>query len=151
MFRHYRALLALTFAMVVFAGIPAAFAQAAPAQEQPKAVWINPVRGIAEIQYVRPVIKREKDVIVTTITVKSVSTAPIARLTLEEFWYDAAGNPVTGDKQFLKKPLMPGETATLVLRTPVKENMKGNQLKFSHQNGTVKTKVVTKFEAEVTK
>ncbi len=151
MFRHYRALLALTFALVVFAGIPAVFAQEVTAQTPPKAVWINPIRGLAEIQYTRPVIKRDKDVIVTTITVKSVSTAPIARLTIEEFWYDGTGNPVTGDKQFVKKPLMPGEMATVVLRTPVKENMKSNQLKFSHQNGTVKPKLVLKFETEVIK
>ena len=49
--------------------------------------------------------------IVTTFQVKNMSHRPIARLTIEEFWYDKAGNPVTGDKQFLKKPLMPGEIA----------------------------------------
>jgi hypothetical protein len=151
MFRHYRALLALTFALVVFAGIPAAVAQDAAAQTPPKAVWINPLRGVAEIQYTKPVTKRDKDIVVTTITVKSVSAAPIARLTIEEFWYDGTGNPVTGDKQIVKKPLMPGEMATVVLRTPVKENMKSNQLKFSHQNGTVKPKVVAKFETAATK
>lgn len=151
MFRHYRASLALAFALIVLAGIPAAFAQDATAQTPPKAVWINPLRGVADIQYTRPVIRREKDVIVTTITLKSASTAPIARLTIEEYWYDGAGNPVTGDKQIVKKPLMPGETATVVLRTPVKENMKSNQLKFSHQNGTVKPKVVAKLDAAPTK
>ncbi len=153
MFRHYRAPLALTFALVVFAGIPAAVAQQAQpaAQTPPATVWINPVKGLAEIQYTRPVIKRDKDTIVTTMTVKSVSTAPIARLTIEEFWYDGAGNPVTGDKFIVKKALMPGEMANVVLRTPVKENMKSNQLKFSHQYGTVKPKAVAKFGAEVTK
>jgi hypothetical protein len=85
------------------------------------------------------------------MTVKSVSTAPIARLTIEEFWYDGAGNPVTGDKYIVKKPLAPGETTTVILRTPVKENMKSNQLKFSHQNGTVKPKVVPKLETAVIK
>jgi hypothetical protein len=151
MFRHYRALLALTFALVVLAGVPAAFAQDATAQTPPKAVWINPIRGVAEIQYTKPITKRDKDTIVTTMTVKSVSTAPIARLTIEEFWYDGAGNPVTGDKYIVKKPLAPGETTTVILRTPVKENMKSNQLKFSHQNGTVKPKVVPKLETAVIK
>jgi uncharacterized protein YcfL len=151
MFRHHRALLALTLALVLFGGVSATFAQEAAAQTPPKAVWINPIRGVADIQYTKPVIKRDKDVIVTTITVKNVSTGPIARLTIEEFWYDGGGNPVTGDKQFVRQPLMPGETATLVLKTPVKENMKSNQLKFSHQNGTIKPKIVPKLDAAVTK
>ena len=146
MFRHYRALLALTFALVVFAGIPAAVAQDATAQTPPKAVWINPVKGLAEIQYTKPVTKRDKDMAVTTFQVKNLSPAPIARLTVEEFWYDGAGNPVTGDKFIVKKPIMTGEIADVVLRTPIKENMKQNQLKFSHQNGTVKPKPVAKFE-----
>jgi len=151
MFRHYRALLALTFALVVIAGIPAAFAQEAAAQTAPKAVWINPVRGLAEIQYIKGAPRREKEMIVTTFQVKNMSTAPIARLTIEEFWWDKQRNPVTGDKQFLKKPLAPGEVATLVLSTPSKPNMDTNNYKFSHQNGDIKPKAVTKFETASTK
>jgi hypothetical protein len=151
MFRHYRALLALTFALVVFAGIPAAFAQEAAAQTPPKAVWINPVRGLAEIQYIKGAPRREKEMIVTTFQVKNMSTAPIARLTIEEFWWDKQRNPVTGDKQFLKKPLAPGEVATLVLSTPSKPNMDTNNYKFSHQNGDIKPKAVQKFETPATK
>src|SRR5512139_3386529 len=99
MFRLNRALLALSLVMVVLAGASAAFAQA-PADQAPaaKPVWVNPVRGTAEIQYTKPATKREKDMIVTTIQVKNVSAGPIARLTIEEFWYDKTGNPVTGDK-----------------------------------------------------
>ncbi len=146
MFRHYRALLALTFALVVFAGVAAALAQEATAQTPPKAVWINPVRGVAEIQYIKGAPRREKDMIVTTFQVKNMSSAPIARLTIEEFWWDKQRNPVTGDKQFLKKPLAPGEVATLVLSTPSKPNMDTNNYKFSHQNGDIKPKPVQKFE-----
>jgi hypothetical protein len=151
MFRHYRALLALTFALVVFAGIPAAFAQDATAQTPPKAVWINPVKGLAEIQYImgRPTL--EKDMIVTTFQVKNMSPAPIARFTIEEFWWDKARSPVSGDKQFLKKPLGPGEVGTLVLRTPKMPNMDTNNYKFSHQFGEIKPKKVVKFETPATK
>jgi hypothetical protein len=145
MFRHYRALLALTFALVMFAGVSAAVAQEATAQTPPKAVWINPVRGLAEIQFIKGAPRREKDMIVTTFQVKNMSSAPIARLTIEEFWWDKQRNPVTGDKQFLKKPLAPGEVATLVLTTPSKPNMDTNNYKFSHQNGDIKPKAVTKF------
>jgi hypothetical protein len=151
MFRHYRALLALMFALVVLAGVPAAFAQEATAQEAPKAVWINPVRGLAEIQYIQGTPRLEKDIIVTTFQVKNMSSAPIARLTIEEFWWDKARNPVSGDKQFLKKPLAPGEVGTIVLRTPKMPNMDTNNYKFSHQNGEVKPKKVQKFETPATK
>jgi hypothetical protein len=151
MFRHYRALLALTFALVVFAGIPAAVAQDATAQTPPKAVWINPVRGLAEIQYIMGAPRLEKDMIVTKFQVKNLSAAPIARLTIEEFWWDKTGNPVSGDKQFLKKPLGPGEVGEIVLRTPKMPNMDRNNFKFSHQNGDIKPKKVLKFETAPTK
>ena len=146
MFRLNRAFLALTLAVVVFGGAAAAFAQE-PAAPPSKPVWINPIRGTADIQYLKPVIKVEKDgTIVTTFQVKNMSTGPIARLTIEEFWWDKNNNPVSGDKQFLKKPLMPGEIGTIVLHTPKNPNMNRNSYKFSHQNGEIKPKVVTKFE-----
>jgi hypothetical protein len=147
MFRLNRAFLALTLVLALFAGLSAAYAQEPAAQSAaPKAVWINPVKGSADIQYTKPVVKVEKDgTIVSTIQVKNVSTGPIARLTIEEFWYDAAGNPVSGDKQFLKKPLMQGELATIVLHTPKQPNMNRNSFKFSHQNGDIKPKLVNKF------
>ncbi len=146
MFRLNRALLALSLVVVFLAGVSAAFAQA-PAAQAPtsKPVWVNPVRGTAEIQYTKPATKREKDMIVTTIQVKNVSQGAIARLTIEEFWYDKQGNPVTGDKQFLKKPLLQGETATIVLNTPTNPKMDRNNLKFSHLNGDIKPKLVPKF------
>jgi hypothetical protein len=146
MFRLNRALLALSLVLVLLAGVVAAFAQEPAAQTAaPKTVWVNPVRGTAEIQYLKPVSKREKDMIVTTIQVKNVSMGPIARLTVEEFWYDKGGNPVTGDKQFLKKPLMQQEVATIVLNTPTNPKMDRNNLKFTHQNGDIKVKLVPKF------
>jgi len=147
MFRHNRALLALTLVLVLFAGVFAAFAQNPVAQSTaPRTVWVNPIRGSADIQYTKPVAKIEKDgTIVTTFMVKNTSPGPIARLTIEEFWWDKNNNPVSGDKQFLKKPLMPGEVGTIVLHTPKSPNMSRNSYKFSHQNGDVKPKVVPKL------
>ena len=71
----------------------------------------------------------------TTFQVKNMSPKAIARLTIEEFWYDKTGNPVSGDKKFLKKPLLPGEVGTIVLETPKQPNMDRNSYKFSHGNG----------------
>ncbi|MBP1634229.1 MAG: hypothetical protein H6Q10_803 [Acidobacteria bacterium] len=145
MFRLNRMFLALALAAAVLAGTTVA-AQTAPAT-QTRAKFVDTMRGPADIQYVRPVIKVEKDgTIVTTFQVKNVSPKAIARLTIEEFWYDKAGNPVSGDKQFLKKPLLTGEVATIILRTPKNPNMNRNSYKFSHANGDVKPKVVAKFE-----
>jgi hypothetical protein len=145
MLRLNRVFLALALVAALLAGTALTSAQAAPAT-QTRAKFVDTVRGPADIQYLKPVTKREKDTVVTTFQVKNVSPKAIARLTIEEFWYDAGGNPVTGDKQWVKKPLLAGETTTIVLRTPVNPNMNRNSYKFTHANGDVKPKVVSKFE-----
>jgi hypothetical protein len=146
MFRLNRAFLALTLALVLVGGISAALAQEPAGQAPPKAVWINPTRGTVEIQYVDVPAKVDKGEVVKTFQVKNMSTGPIARLKIEQFWWDRNNNPVPGDKQFIKKPLMPGEVATIVLRTPKNANMFRDNYKFSHQYGDVKVKKVTKFQ-----
>lgn len=145
MFRPNRAVVALALATAVLGGAVAASAQQAPAAQASTTKWVDTVRGTADIQYLKPAVKASKDMIVSTIQVKNMSPKAIARLTIEEFWYDKAGNPVSGDKKFLRKPLMPGETATIVLETPKQPNMDRNSYKFSHGNGDIKPKVVTKF------
>jgi hypothetical protein len=146
MFRLNRAFLALTLALVLVAGVSAAFAQE-PAATPAKPVWINPLRGTAEIQFVTSQVKLDKEgYVVKTFEVKNMSNAPIARLKIEQFWWDKNNNPVPGDAQFLKKPLMPGEVATIVLKTPKSANMFRDNYKFSHQYGDVKPKQVKKFE-----
>jgi hypothetical protein len=146
MLRLTRAVFALALVVAVPAvGLAAGQAATGQVPAQSKARFVDTVRGPADLQYLKPVIKRDKDTVVTTFEVKNVSAKAIARLTIEEFWYDASGNPVTGDKQFVKKPLGPGEVATIVLRTPVNAKMNRNSFKFSHANGDVKPKVVPKF------
>jgi hypothetical protein len=146
MFRLNRALLALALVAAFFASASAAFAQAAAASPASTTKWVDTIKGPADIQYLKPAIKVGKDgTIVTTFQVKNVSPKAIARLTIEEFWYDKNGDPVSGDKKFLKKPLLPGETATIVLETPKNKNMDRNSYKFSHGNGDVKPKQVAKF------
>ncbi|HEY6507174.1 MAG TPA: hypothetical protein VIY56_04125 [Vicinamibacterales bacterium] len=100
---------------------------------------ISPARGQAEIGYLTPVSKREGTMIVTTIKVKNMASAPIAGLKVDEFWYDKAGEPVTGAQPFrYRKPLMPGEVIDVVLRVPTNPKMNSNQYKFEHANGTIK-------------
>jgi len=147
MFRLNRAFLALTLALVLAGGVAAALAQQPAGQAPPKAVWINPARGTVDIQYIDTAIKLDKEgYVVKTFQVRNMSTAPIARMKIEQFWWDKNNNPVPGDAQFLKKPLMPGEVGTIVLKTPKNANMFRDNYKFSHQYGDVKVKRVTKFE-----
>ena len=122
---------------------PAAPAPAAPAAP---AKFVPPIRGQAELGFMKPVTKRVGKEIVTTIKVKNLSTnGSIAGLKVDEFWYDKAGDPVTGDSFRYRKPLLPGEVIDVELRTPVNAKMDRNQYNFSHANGTIKTKSMPKF------
>ena len=146
MFRPNRALLALALVAAILAGGSVAFAQQAPASQASTTKWVDTLKGEAEIQYTmdKPTVRKD-GTIVTRFQVKNISSKAIARLTIEEFWYDKSGNPVSGDKKFIKKPLMGGEMGEIVLETPKQPNMDRNSFKFSHANGTVKPKKVAKF------
>ena len=114
--------------------------------QAPATKIISPVRGEAELGYLKPVSKREGNMIVTTIKVKNLANAPIAGLKVDEFWYDKGGEPVTGAQPFrYRKALMPGEVIDVVLRVPTNPKMDRNQYKFEHANGAIKTKLLPKL------
>ena len=126
---------------------PATPAQA-PAQAPPAAPakFVPPIRGQAELGFLRPATKRVGKEIVTIIKVKNLSTTgAIAGLKVDEFWYDKAGDPVTGDTFRYRKPLLPGEVIEVTLRTPHNPKMDRNSYNFSHANGAIKTKRMQKF------
>ena len=116
-----------------------------PTQPAAPAKFIPAVRGQAELGYIKPVTKRAGGEIVTVIKVKNLSNAPIAGLKVDEFWYDKAGDPVTGDTFRYKKLMMPGEVLDVTLRTPVNPKMDRNSYNFSHANGTIKTTLLPKL------
>jgi uncharacterized protein YcfL len=106
----------------------------------------RPIRGVAEVQLTKPVTRRVGNEIVTTMRIKNTSTTgSIAGLKIDEFWYDKAGTPVTGDTFRHRKPLQPGEIVEVTLRTPVNPQMDRNQYQFVHANGEIKTTVVPKL------
>jgi uncharacterized protein YcfL len=119
--------------------------QAAQTEDSGQIKWVNPVRGTVQIQYTNPVTKRAKDSVVTTITVKNVSNGPIARLKVEEYWYDKKGDVVMSNQDFSRKPVMPGEIITFTLTTPYRSGMNANTYKFTHAYGNVDPKKVPKF------
>ncbi len=139
-------MLACASAILLFATAAAAgqaTPAAAPAAEAPRRL-IAPIRGQAELGFTKPVTKRSGQEITTTIKVKNMSkTNTIVGLKVDEFWYDKAGNPVTGDQYRHKRPLMPEEVLDVVLHTPVNPKMDRNQYKFEHANGTIKTEPMT--------
>jgi hypothetical protein len=117
-----------------------------PSDEGAPKKLVPPVRGEATIGYLKPVTKREGNMIVTTIKIKNLSSGAIAGLKVDEFWYDKAGDPVTGSQPFRwRKPLQPGEVIDVVLKVPTNPKMDRNQYKFEHANGTIKTTLMPKL------
>ena len=102
-------------------------------------------KGQADVEFTKPATKREKDMVVTTLQVKNISTGPILRLAIDETWYDKAGGLVTGGKGVVNR-LEPGEVQTVKIETPYNSKMTANQYMFSHANGTVKTHPVKSLD-----
>ena len=107
---------------------------------------VKPVKGLAVINVLKPVVKVKAGEVVTTIQVKNTMPyASIAGLKIDEYWYDKAGNVVTGDSKRLMKPIMPNEIVTVELHTPKDPKMDRNSYQFSHANGKVQVDTVPKF------
>jgi hypothetical protein len=124
----------------------AAPAQGAPAQ---RARLVAPVRGVAQIGYTKPVVKRGKvggkDFVITTMQIKNMAAGPIAGLKVDDFWYDKGGNPLPSDSYRHPRPLQPNEVITVTLETPADPRMNRNQWQFSHANGEIKPVLVAKM------
>ena len=96
-----------------------------------------PLRGDAAIEFVYPMPARVGTMIVTKIQVKNISKAPIARLTIEETWYDSKDALVIGGTGVLTELLQPGEVKTIIIETPWNPRMARNSYQFRHANGNV--------------
>jgi len=109
-----------------------------------------PLRGQAEVEFTSSKPTRVKDDVVTKFTVKNTSNAPIARLEIDETWYDKGGAVVTGGRGVINGMLQPGEIQVITIETPYKAGMNSNNYNFKHVNGTVKPKRVPKLDAPST-
>jgi len=151
--------LALAGVVVLVAGAAAAQAPkpatpATPAAQSGQAPaarprLVAPIRGEAPLGYTKPIVKPAKvggkDFIVTTMQVKNLANGSIAGLKVDEFWYNRAGDPVTGANYRHPRPLQPGEVITVTLQTPRNPAMDRNQYKFEHANGTIKMTLLPKL------
>jgi hypothetical protein len=108
--------------------------------------FVPPLRGEALIEFTAPATRRVKDMVVTRVTVKNATQAPIARLTIDETWYDKTTAVLTGGKGIIPGLLQPGEVQVIVIETPFRPGMTSNNYTFSHANGTVKPQRVDKLE-----
>lgn len=132
--------------MLLAGGLAVSVAAQAPAADAARPKLISPVRGEAQVDVTRPASKRVGTNIVTTMRAKNRSSAPIAGLTVDEFWYDKDRQPVTGGKFRYTKPLMPGEVIDIEIKTPSHPAMSSNTYQFKHANGAVKTTNVARIE-----
>jgi hypothetical protein len=131
--------------------------QSSPPAGQPKAPDLKPVlagkkfspplKGEANVDFIKSPTKREGATLVTKIQVKNMSSAPIPRLTIDETWYDKSNNLIPGGKGVINGLLQPGEVQTIEIRTPANPSMSTSMLQFSHANGTVKTRAVKSLDA----
>jgi hypothetical protein len=108
--------------------------------------FVPPIRGEALIEFTAPVTRRVKDMVVTRVTVKNATPSPIARLTIDETWYDKTTAVLTGGKGVIPALLQPGEVQVIVIETPFRPGMTSNNYTFTHANGTVKPQRVDKLE-----
>ncbi len=105
-----------------------------------------PFKGQADVEYTQPVTKKNGELVVTTIKVKNLAPAPLARLKVTETWFDKANNIVGAGEGMLEKPLAPGAVETITIQTPWTAKMNGNGYNFSHANGLVKPKRVKSLD-----
>ena len=95
------------------------------------------IRGPGNIGYLVPQTRRQSGDIVTTFRVKNVSDGPMAGFTVNEFWYDAGDELLTGGQYRMRRPLMQDEVIEITLRTPGNARAARSNYEFSHQNGVV--------------
>jgi hypothetical protein len=134
--------------------VTSALAQAKPAAPTTtpappaKAGFVTPLKGEALIQVIPGTSKydpKAKEVI-TTYKLKNMSSAPVALMKLDEYWY-AKGKMVSTDTQRYRQPFQPGEIIEMTTHAPADSNPVGwtKNLTGSHANGKVTLKAVKAF------
>ena len=95
------------------------------------------VRGPGQIGYLVPRTSRASGEIVTTFQVQNTSTLALAGFTVNEFWYDEAGDTLTGGTFRMRRPLLQDEVVEITLRVPRNSRAVRSNYEFSHQNGVI--------------
>ena len=106
------------------------------------AVLVATQRGPGAIEYTQPRATRESNFIVTTFRVQNQANNALAGFQVDEFWFDADGNTVTGDRVRFREPILPQEVVEIELRVPRISAMDRSNYEFSHQNGDIEPELV---------
>jgi hypothetical protein len=146
--RVHSAVAATLISTTMFAGavVAAQSTQLTPVLAGKKIV--PPFKGEATIDFTQPVTKAipGKSLVTTTIKVKNSTASPIARLMVQETWYDAGGAIIAGGRGVINGLLQPGEVQTVTIETPYNAKMKSNNWNFTHANGTIKPNKVKSLD-----
>jgi hypothetical protein len=146
-------LLSATLVTTTFArqATPAATKPATPAATSgspppaaAKAKFATPLKGEATIDVIQGASKIVGKEVVKTYKIKNTSSAPIAMLKVDEYYYSKTGAMVSSAVQRHKQPFLPGEVIELTTTAPLTPGVVGggNRAQFSHMNGTVKVNPV---------
>ena len=104
-----------TQTVVAFVGALLLATTAISAQTPPVTKFVTPLKGQALVEFTAPQAKAEGNMVVTRIKVKNVSKAPLAMFQVDEYWYNAKGDTVSGSQPFrVLKPMMPGDIVDVV-------------------------------------
>jgi hypothetical protein len=134
-----------TFVVIVGALL---LASAHAAAQAPPTKFVTPFKGEASVEMSPPQAKAEGNLVVTTFKVKNTSPGPLVGFKVDEYWYNAKGETVSGSPSFrVPKPFMPGEIVEVTLKSPKAADMSRKITMFAHANGKVKPKQVTKFSS----
>jgi hypothetical protein len=150
-----RETLVIVGALFLTAAATPAFAQAAAAKPQQPATapkFVTPFKGDADVEMTPGATKRDGNLVVTTFKVKNVSKGPLVGFKVDEYWYNAKGDTISGSQSFrVMKPFMPGEVVDVTLKSPSHADMSAPGVRkmtmFAHANGKVKPKQVPKFSS----
>jgi len=147
-----RALFAATVAGAAFVGVTTYAQQTTPQAPPMQSIlagkkFIPPVRGQAEIEYMKEPTRREGTTLITKIHVKNISNAPIARLKITETWYDKQSHELPGGEGVINGLLQPGEVQVIEVKTPTNPNFASQMLVFAHANGSIKPHAVKSLDA----
>ena len=104
------------------------------------------VRGPGQIGYLQPQPRREGSEVVTTFVIKNVSLGHLAGFKIDEFWYNDAGDTLTGSSYRMKQPFMQDQVIQVTLHTPRSPNASRSNWEFSHQGGVIEANLFDEVE-----
>jgi len=95
------------------------------------------MRGPGQIGYLQPITRRDGNEMNTQFRLQNTSQGALAGFKVDEFWYDADGETVTGGSFRMRRPFLPNEIIAVDIVVPRDARMNRSNYEFSHQNGVI--------------